>query len=129
MREWNGVVPTGLLLSLWLAGVLAASLAAYFYWLHLREWTLRQAARRAPAAVPATMPAPAAEGPTSLIESDPVPEPEPAIPASFLAAPPADSLAEPVAQPLAGPLAQPLATSAAFPSPSPRASRRTASSP
>jgi hypothetical protein len=31
MRELNGVVPTGLLLSLWLAGVLAASLAAYFY--------------------------------------------------------------------------------------------------
>ncbi len=115
MREWNGVVPTGLLLSLWLAGVLAASLAAYFYWLHLREWTLRQAARRAPAAVPATMPAPVAEVPTSLIEIDRVPETEPAIPASSLAAPPADSLAEPVAQPLAGPLAQPLATSAGIP--------------
>ncbi|WP_244496734.1 hypothetical protein [Methylobacterium indicum] len=108
MREWNGVVPTGLLLSLWLAGVLAASLAAYFYWLHLREWTQRQAARRAPAAapaeVPATMPAPAAAVPTSLIEIDPVPEPEPAIPASSLAAPPAASLAEPVARPLAEPL-------------------------
>ncbi|MET7243167.1 hypothetical protein ABZT49_07340 [Methylobacterium sp. EM32] len=45
MRELNGRVPAGLLLALWVAGVLAASLAAYFYWLHLREWSVRQVAR------------------------------------------------------------------------------------
>jgi hypothetical protein len=38
--------------ALWLAGVLAASLAAYFYWLHLREWTLRHGARPAPGRAP-----------------------------------------------------------------------------
>ncbi|WP_245524315.1 hypothetical protein [Methylobacterium nonmethylotrophicum] len=42
LRELNGAVPAFLLLALWLAGVVAASLAAYFYWLHLREWTPRQ---------------------------------------------------------------------------------------
>ncbi|SFU88796.1 hypothetical protein SAMN02799631_02934 [Methylobacterium sp. 174MFSha1.1] len=42
MRELNGRVPAGLLLALWVAGVLAASLGAYFYWLHLREWSVRQ---------------------------------------------------------------------------------------
>ncbi|MCF4125468.1 hypothetical protein [Methylobacterium sp. SyP6R] len=59
MRELNGVVPAGLLLALWLCAVMAASLAAYFYWLHLREWTVRQAMRAAsaPASVPAREPA------------------------------------------------------------------------
>ncbi len=61
MRELNGVVPAGLLLALWLCAVMAASLAAYFYWLHLREWTLRQAPRAAPAqdVTPEPEPAPA----------------------------------------------------------------------
>ena len=63
MRELNGVVPAGLLLALWLCAVMAASLAAYFYWLHLREWTLRQAPRAAPGQdvtpEPAAVPAPA----------------------------------------------------------------------
>jgi hypothetical protein len=45
MRELNGRVPAGLILSLWLAGVVAASLGAYLYWLHLREWMLRQAVK------------------------------------------------------------------------------------
>ncbi|MFH6783927.1 MULTISPECIES: hypothetical protein [Methylobacterium] len=48
MRELNGRVPAGLLLALWLAAVMAAALAAYVYWLHLREWTLRHAPRPAP---------------------------------------------------------------------------------
>ncbi|WP_246775823.1 hypothetical protein [Methylobacterium aquaticum] len=78
MRELNGVVPAGLLLSLWLCAVMAASLAAYFYWLHLREWTMRQATRAAAAR-----------------NSSPVPEPE-AVPAPALA--PVEVLTEPAAR-------------------------------
>ena len=42
LREFNGQVSGGLLLALWLAAVAAASLGAYLFWLHLREWKLRQ---------------------------------------------------------------------------------------
>ena len=114
MRELNGVVPTGLLLSLWLAGVLAASLAAYFYWLHLREWTLRHGARPARAGAPAGQ---AAEPPAGAVPMQdlslqdlslqdlPPPAPEPAVPDAPPAAPPADVPAAlpPVVAPPAGP--------------------------
>ncbi|BAQ46963.1 hypothetical protein PUR29_16070 [Methylobacterium ajmalii] len=119
MRELNGVVPTGLLLSLWLAGVLAASLAAYFYWLHLREWTLRHGARPARAGAPAGQ---AAEPPAGAVPMQdlslqdlspqdlslqdlPPPAPEPAVPDVPPAAPPADVPAAlpPVVAPPAGP--------------------------
>jgi len=59
MRELNGRVPAGLLLALWLAAVMAAALAAYGYWLHLREWTLRHVPRPAPE--PGSEPAPAGD--------------------------------------------------------------------
>lgn len=64
MRELNGRVPAGLLLALWVAGVLAASLAAYFYWLHLREWSVRQAAgaRKGQASAPDPAPMPGSAG-------------------------------------------------------------------
>ena len=114
MREINGVVPTGLLLSLWLAGVLAASLAAYFYWLHLREWTLRHGARPARAGAPAGQ---AAEPPAGAVPMQdlspqdlslqdlPPPAPEPAVPDVPPAAPPADVPAAlpPVVAPPAAP--------------------------
>ncbi len=114
MREINGVVPTGLLLSLWLAGVLAASLAAYFYWLHLREWTLRHGARPARAGAPAGQ---AAEPPAGAVPMQdlslqdlslqdlPPPAPEPAVPDAPPAAPPADVPAAlpPVVAPPAAP--------------------------
>ncbi|WP_246101861.1 hypothetical protein [Methylobacterium terricola] len=59
MRELNGRVPASLLLALWLAAVMAAALAAYIYWLHLREWTLRHAARDAAEPQPESPPEPA----------------------------------------------------------------------
>ncbi|WP_064503896.1 hypothetical protein [Methylobacterium platani] len=59
MRELNGRVPATLLLALWLAAVTAASLAAYVYWLHLREWSRGRAAGAGPPA-PGAMPGPAA---------------------------------------------------------------------
>ena len=114
MREINGVIPTGLLLSLWLAGVLSASLAAYFYWLHLREWTLRHGARPAWAGAPAGQ---AAEPPAGAVPMQdlslqdlslqdlPPPAPESAVPDAPPAAPPADVPAAlpPVVAPPAAP--------------------------
>ncbi|WP_245442611.1 hypothetical protein [Methylobacterium terrae] len=94
VRELNGTVPAALLLALWLAAVLAASLAAYFYWLHLREWTLRQAVRRvtapsrepmpAPATLPAATPTPAATAPAA--SGPPVPAAARTIPADRILA-------------------------------------------
>jgi hypothetical protein len=119
MRELNGRVPAGLLLALWVTGVLAASLAAYFYWLHLREWSVRQVGKapRGLAFAPARASAP---------EAAPMPAPadvlaEPAIraggPAATLAET-AAALALPVAS-LAGPAARPAekATPSAAPAP------------
>ncbi|MGF3025966.1 hypothetical protein ACQVP2_24440 [Methylobacterium aquaticum] len=121
MRELNGVVPTGLLLALWLSAVMAASLAAYFYWLHLREWTVRQGARSGPAPDSATEgdPAPAKE---SVAMARPViriiapappmsePTPSPAEVAALASVP-----AAPVLEPAA--LAGDAATSQARPAP------------
>ncbi|WP_245291925.1 hypothetical protein [Methylobacterium tarhaniae] len=103
MRELNGRVPAGLLLALWLAGVVVASLAAYFYWLHLREWSLRQArfapAREPAPPEPAAVPAPAVPPAEILTEpavpstapaaqvTKPVPPVEPAAPAAAAAGP------------------------------------------
>ncbi|WP_410824759.1 hypothetical protein, partial [Methylobacterium oryzisoli] len=57
MRELNGTVAFGLLIGLWLVGMVAASLAAYLFWLHLREWSLRRReALRATAGAPQARP-------------------------------------------------------------------------
>lgn len=52
MRELNGSVAYGLLIGLWIAGMVAASLGAYMFWLHLREWSARRR-HRPPADAPA----------------------------------------------------------------------------
>ncbi|GJD81193.1 hypothetical protein [Methylobacterium gregans] len=52
MRELNGTVAYGLLIGLWTAGMVAASLGAYLFWLHLREWSARRR-HRPPADAPA----------------------------------------------------------------------------
>ncbi len=59
MRELNGTVAYGLLIGLWIAGMVAASLGAYMFWLHLREWSARR--RHLPSAgAPAALAPPAA---------------------------------------------------------------------
>ncbi|GJD60627.1 hypothetical protein [Methylobacterium frigidaeris] len=107
MRELNGRVPAGLLLALWVAGVMTASLAAYLYWLHLREWGLRQAAKSPQVQGAAQAQACAPDIPTA-----------PAIrrgePAAPLAEPLLERLGEPAARPaIPAPVARPPATAEA----------------
>ncbi|UHC14768.1 hypothetical protein LRS73_19800 [Methylobacterium currus] len=120
MRELNGRVPAGLLLALWVAGVMAASLAAYFYWLHLREWTLRQVARSPQGEAflrgRTSPPEELASAPARAWAPDPAPTTapvdvlaEPAMPTSEPAALPREPAAAPAdcAMPLALPAASP----------------------
>ncbi|MGX7703362.1 hypothetical protein [Methylobacterium sp. Gmos1] len=124
MRELNGRVPASLLLALWVTGVMVASLAAYFYWLHLREWSVRQAKiSREQAPEPAPMPAPA-----DLLAESAIRVGKPgatlAETAAALALPapvhrsPAAALAGPAAM-LAAPAARPAEASPAPPPPAP----------
>lgn len=69
MRELNGTVTYGLLIGLWIAGMVAASLGAYMFWLHLREWSARRRHGPPACAAAAIAPAPgaAAQIPASQI--------------------------------------------------------------